>query len=475
MAVTGLVLSPFETFQHGFVVDEPSVSLTRTYESWDSIPAAYRVAWWSTDPGVVSVDSIGILRGVAAGEAVIWVQVESERDSAVVRVTSAQAATAPRYASIQAASSHTCARTDAGKTHCWGSDRYGALGRGAVRWFTDGAAPERVVGGNSFLQLALRGSHTCGLVATGDAWCWGQNRTGQHGLGSFDSEADGVAYVAGESQPLQVVGGIQFVQLAAADVTTCGVTGDGNAYCWGSNISGQLGIGSPDPTDHRAVPTAVAGSLTFRLLAAGEYHVCGVTTDDQTYCWGDHNEAVPSGPGRASNEPYLVSGAPEFDTLVAGNGFTCGLTASSDTYCWGGNGSGQLGHDSTQGSQDPTLLAAAPDFATLTAGSRHTCGLTSTGEAFCWGENDNGQLGNGQQDSSFGDVNPDPQPVVGTHSFTAISAARDHTCGLTVDGDAYCWGWMNSGQLGNGKVQPLVGAPGRLVSAVPVRVVAPME
>lgn len=468
MAVTGLVLAPSETFQHGFVVDEPSVSLTRTYESWDSIPAAYRVAWWSSDPGVVRVDSIGQLSGVAAGEAVIWVQVESERDSAVVRVASGSGPDGPRYVSIHAGSAHTCALTESAETYCWGSDIYGALGRGTVRWSTAAAAPGEVVGGQSFVQLTLRGYHTCGLGTGGGAWCWGYNRSGQVGNGLFDSEAGGLPREAGEAQPLEVLGGIQFEQLVAADVTTCGSAVGGSAYCWGSNFRGQLGIGSPDPLDSRAEPTPVTGGFTFRLLAAGEYHVCGVTTDDETYCWGEHNEAVPSGVGRISSEPVLLSSAPAFDTLVAGNGFTCGVTAARATYCWGGNGSGQLGHGALEGSEIPTLVDGGLEFVSLTAGNRHTCGLTAAGEAYCWGENDDGQLGRAERGFT---PNPDPEPVVGGLSFKTLSAGSAHTCGITVAGDAYCWGALQ--RLGAGTWPPLESIEAHF-SAVPVRVVAPM-
>jgi alpha-tubulin suppressor-like RCC1 family protein len=37
---------------------------------------------------------------------------------------------------------------------------------------------------------------------------------------------------------------------------SCGITTDGEAYCWGSNASGQLGVGSS--TSHSDRPLGVA-------------------------------------------------------------------------------------------------------------------------------------------------------------------------------------------------------------------------
>jgi len=84
-------------------------------------------------------------------------------------------------------------------------------------------------------------------------------------------------------------------------------------------------------------------------------------------------------------------------------------------------------------------------FASISSGYHHTCALTSTGAAYCWGFGEAGQLGDGtSEDRSI------PGPVSGGLTFSSIDAGYSHTCALTPEGAAYCWGTGPNGQLGAG-------------------------
>src|SRR5438309_2214393 len=97
----------------------------------------------------------------------------------------------------------------------------------------------------------------------------------------------------------------------------------------------------------------------------------------------------------------------------------------------------------------PTAVAGGLTFAALSAGDGASCGLTLTGAAYCWGFNSSGQLGDGTTTDRL-----TPTPVAGGLTFAAISAgnnnATGHTCGVTASGAAYCWGSNFGGQLGDG-------------------------
>jgi alpha-tubulin suppressor-like RCC1 family protein len=94
-------------------------------------------------------------------------------------------------------------------------------------------------------------------------------------------------------------------------------------------------------------------------------------------------------------------------------------------------------------SQEATVSAtAALAFLQLSAGFQHTCGVTTDFRAYCWGQNGNGQTGIGTFDNcDFGCPVFYPTPVKGGLSFKQVDAGTNHTCGVTPANRAYCWGY----------------------------------
>jgi len=97
---------------------------------------------------------------------------------------------------------------------------------------------------------------------------------------------------------------------------------------------------------------------------------------------------------------------------------------------------------------EETVLPSEPSsgvWRAAGAGVRHTCGVTETGEAYCWGWNEHGQLGDGTTTSHY-----TPTKVATSLQLASIAAGGVHTCGLTDTGEAYCWGKNRFGRLGDG-------------------------
>lgn len=64
----------------------------------------------------------------------------------------------------------------------------------------------------------------------------------------------------------------------------------------------------------------------------------------------------------------------------------------------------------------------------------------------CWGRNLYGQLGIGVGGSD----RLLPVAVAAPEPMLSVQPGNDHTCGIGVSKQAYCWGLGSSGELGNG-------------------------
>jgi alpha-tubulin suppressor-like RCC1 family protein len=89
--------------------------------------------------------------------------------------------------------------------------------------------------------------------------------------------------------------------------------------------------------------------------------------------------------------------------------------------------------------------AGALVFRQISAGGAHSCGVTIDNRAYCWGEGRVGALGDGREMSSTS-----PVPVAGNLLFLRVNAGDAYTCGLTIGHKVYCWGDNAFGNLGDG-------------------------
>lgn len=252
------------------------------------------------------------------------------------------------FTSIVAGAFHTCALTTSGEAYCWGLGTNGPLGTGAGGVQT---TPTRVLGGHTFASLTAGRIHTCGLTTAGQAYCWGLNSSGQLGDGT----------TANKLIPTPVIGGLTFASISAGDAHTCALTSSGSAYCWGNADQGRLGMGDPGALLHTS-PQSVAGNLTFAGIAAGEAHSCGITATGEAYCWGS-NAGGRLGIGTTDLQslvPAAVAGGLLFRSIDVGD-HSCAVTTTNEVYCWGPGGAGRLGNGSTVNQTVPMLVAAFPE------------------------------------------------------------------------------------------------------------------
>jgi serine/threonine protein kinase/alpha-tubulin suppressor-like RCC1 family protein len=304
-----------------------------------------------------------------------------------------------RFSTIAAGLSHSCAITRTGSVWCWGENDHGQLGD---RTTTPHPGPARVADTHQFRAISAGAAHSCGLDTSGAAWCWGANTHGQ--LGDSASRDSSV--------PVAVGGGRRFTSIAAGWNFTCGLDSDGHAFCWGDDTAGQLGDGASG-TDRRT-PVPVVGGLSFTSIAAGNAHACGITNQGEAYCWGrDTGGQLGDGATADHAVPGKVKSTLHFTSIAAGGVHSCAVATDGDAYCWGRNTYGQLGDGGTTDQMLPVRVSGGHAFASIRAFGSHTCGTTVSGEAFCWGYNLEGQLGDGTRTHRTRPVYIEPPPSGG--------------------------------------------------------------
>jgi len=156
-------------------------------------------------------------------------------------------------------------------------------------------------------------------------------------------------------------------------------------------------------------------------------------------------------------------------TISVGQHHSCLVSSAGKLYCWGLGTNGILGDGSTSDRNKPYPVADPDDgpveYVSVSIGYHHTCALSSEGKAYCWGVNESGQLGNG---STFPTSTPDAvsDPQGESPRYVSIAAGLFHTCAVAETGKAYCWGSAAHGALGDG---------GTTDRTVPVPVVDTMD
>ena len=161
--------------------------------------------------------------------------------------------------SITAGYTHTCALLDNYDVKCWGDAAEGQMGTGktfdlgdAAGEMGDSLTAIDLGTGRTATAISAGRSHTCAMLDNSSIKCWGSNDSGQLGLGDTSNrgntvQGDGSSQM-GDNLPSVDLGTGRTARgvITGEGLHSCAIMDNSSIKCWGSNDSGQLGIGDTD-------------------------------------------------------------------------------------------------------------------------------------------------------------------------------------------------------------------------------------
>ena len=344
---------------------------------------------------------------------------------------------------------HSCAISESGNIYCWGEGNNNRLGTGST---TDRTSPKQVLIGQSdglFKEVDGGDNFTCAIHHDDTLYCWGEAGGGRLGTGNQTDRSTPYASVNGDSPGT-------WKSISTHAEHSCGIASDDAVYCWGDGDYGRLGDGA---VGNNTSPTAVLageGPATYKQVAAGTYHTCGIGSDDRIYCWGYGSLGqLGNGGSDDSYSPVRVldgNGPGTYKQIDVGAFQTCGVTFNDDLYCFGYGFYGDLGAGPDNLSSDFPIAVSLGEgpgsYSQVSAEESHTCAVGTDQNVYCWGRGGSGRLGDG----NTGDHDV-PQLVhagAGPGAYLYVEMGDEHSCAMGTDYNIYCWGRGTAGRLGDG-------------------------
>ena len=183
---------------------------------------------------------------------------------------------------------HTAIINDKGQLYTFGDNSFGELGLGNSGQRTNRNTPTAVKNLGNITAVNCGRSHTAIINDKGQLFTFGSNSSGQLGLGYSGPGTD-------RTIPTAVNNMENIIAVSCGDYHTAIINVQGHLFTFGNNSFGQLGIGNKDiPVLHKFFKLldvhikqiSVGGSHSMVLMENGDLYVFGDNKADQL-CLGD--------------------------------------------------------------------------------------------------------------------------------------------------------------------------------------------
>jgi hypothetical protein len=137
------------------------------------------------------------------------------------------------------------------------------------------------------IAVATGEYHACALLDDHRVKCWGDNYSGQLGLGDKKQRGSDSSTMGDNLPTVDLGTGRTATAIAASRYSSCAILDDQTVKCWRSGI----GLEPGDMGDHLAALDF--GGRKAAKVAMGEYSDCASMDDDTIWCWASEGVVTP--------------------------------------------------------------------------------------------------------------------------------------------------------------------------------------
>ena len=277
------------------------------------------------------------------------------------------------WTDVACSDSHALAVKSDGTLWGWGANFRGQIGDGDIGVKATRRFPVPGPQGNNWKQVAAGLTHSLALERNGTLWAWGSNRSGELGIGTTSNSVEAV----------QVGSSTNWVKVWAHGIQTVGLQSDGSLWFWGSLA------GNANDTDRFLVPTRVSPDTNWVDACFGYFSILAIKADGTLWAWGRNAGIYTGAPIQIVNRVPARVGKESDWKSCASAGYFYHLLMKKDGSLWALDASDYLFVD--KASYKPKEFKRIPiqkDIVAFGTTSRHGTGaaLTRDGEVWTWGQ-----------------------------------------------------------------------------------------
>ena len=337
----------------------------------------------------------------------------------------------------------------------WGLDDNFELGNGSP---TDVVAetPTGIALPNGVTASQVSAGANGGLAVGADGllYGWGSNTYGEVGNGSTNPQP--------EPEEITLATGVDPTGIAQSQAgSSFAIGSDGNLYAWGNNSSGQLGLGPTAGNEDTAQVVTLGPGVTAVAGSAGQEHTLAIGSDGHVYAWGDDSTGELGDGGSAQEDsPERVNLPVGVSALAVSAGYFVSFAVGSDgnLYAWGAETDGALGNgvaglNASRSTPEAVSLPGGVKAVAVAAGTYDydSLAIGADGDVYAWGFNEYSQVGNGK---SGRQVTPLAVSLGTGVQAKSIATDGDSSFAVGSDGYLYSWGSDEDDILGAGPSAP---------------------